>query len=151
MTRLKHRLGTPLALCILTATAMLAFAGSARGQASLSFSGGNNTPLALNLNAPVQCTINAALTSNAPFFVFKNVGNPLGSQQSASGSIAYTINGGSNQSIANENSGAAVGSIGANDLFIFGQFNALPIGTTVTLKNGMLTTNNYQTHQSTDR
>jgi hypothetical protein len=137
----KHSFGARVALYTLTATALLASTNRACAQANLSFSGGNNTPFVLTLNAPVTYVINAALTSNAPFFVFKNVGNPLGSQQSVAASISFSVNGGSAQTITTENSGAAVGNITANDLFFFGPFPALNIGDTVTLTTGTTTTN----------
>jgi hypothetical protein len=133
--------GARLALCFLAVGALLASAGEARAQASLSFSGGNNTPFVLTLNGPVSYVINAALSGNAPFFVFKNVGNPLGSTQiGATGSISYSVNGGASHSITTENSGTPVGSITANDLFFFGVSSALALGDVVTLTLGTITT-----------
>jgi len=123
------------------AGAMLAFAGSANAQANLSFSGGNNTPFVLTLSGPVTYVINAAPTGNEPFFVFQNVGNPLGSQQSVFGTISFSIDAGAVQTITNENSGVVIGNIGSNDLFIFGPFSALTIGDVVTLLAGTITTN----------
>ncbi len=141
MTRSKNFFGARLALNILAASALLASASHVRAQANLSFSGGNNAPFVLTLNTPVQYVINAALTSNAPFFIFKNVGNPLGGQTSVSGSISFSINGGPAQTIMSENSGAAIGNISTNDLFFFGPFSALGIGNVITLTAGTITTN----------
>ncbi len=134
-------LGARLALSFLALGALLASANQARAQANLSFSGGNNTPFVLTLNGPVSYTINAALGGNAPFFVFKNVGNPLGStQRGATGSISYSVNGGASHLITNENSGTPAGSITANDLFFFGVSSTLVIGDVVTLTAGTATT-----------
>jgi hypothetical protein len=141
MKTAKLSCGSRLALYTLSAGALLlASADHVRAQANLSFSGGNNTPFVLTLNGPVMYVINAALTSNAPFFVFKNVGNPLGGQRGVTGSIQFSINFGPNQTITTANSGAAVGTIGSNDLFFFGPFSALAIGDVVTLKAGTITT-----------
>jgi hypothetical protein len=141
MKTTNYSLVARVALFSLAASALLASAGHVRAQANLSFSGGSSSPFVLTLNAPVQYVINAALTSNAPFFVFKNVGNPVGSQTSVTGSISFSINGGPAKAIATENSGAAVGTIGSNDLFFFGPFSGLNIGDVITLAAGTETTN----------
>ncbi|MGZ5005039.1 MAG: PEP-CTERM sorting domain-containing protein, partial [Chthoniobacterales bacterium] len=79
---------------------------------------------------------------NAPFFVFKNVGDVLGSTgRAVTGSISYSVNGGASHSITNENSGTPAGSITANDLFFFGVSSTLTIGDVVTLTIGTVTTN----------
>ena len=136
-----HLFAARLALYSLAVVALLASASTAKAQANLSFAGGNNTPFVLTLNGTVSYMINRALTGNAPFFVFKNVGNPLGSQRSVTGSISYSVNGGPLQMITTANSGAAVGTIGANDLFFFGPFSGLVLNDVVTLFAGTFTTN----------
>jgi hypothetical protein len=140
MKTLKQPFTARFALHILAACALLAFAGAARAAAILSFSGGNGTPLALTLNLPVSYTINAAPTGSEPFFLFKSVGNVLGSQQGLSGSISYSVNGGSAHAITAENSGVATGIIAANDLYFFGTSSTLANGDVVTLTGGTVTT-----------
>jgi hypothetical protein len=141
MNRRNSTLLTLAVLLLLLLSLASAAAPFAHAQASLSFSGGNGTPLVLTLNAPLVYTINTTPTGSGPFFVFKNVGNALGSQQGASGTISYAINAGTLKAITAENSGQSVGSIGASDLFIFGTASTLTLGDTVTLTAGTLTTN----------
>jgi MYXO-CTERM domain-containing protein len=125
---------------VLLVCGLLAFAGAARASAIVVFGGGSGAPLSTTLSLPVSYTINAALTSNAPFFVLQNAGNPLHSQRGDTGTISYSVNGGATHTITAENSGAAVGSIGTNDLFFFGTSSTLAIGDVVTLSAGTITT-----------
>ncbi len=135
-----HPIGARLALFTLAATALLTSASSSRAAAILSFSGGNNTPFVLTLSAPVQYVINAAPTSSGPFFLFQSVGNVLGAQTGATGTISYSINAGPAVSILTENSGVSAGAIAPSDLYIFGAASTLTIGSVVTLSAGTLTT-----------
>lgn len=136
-----HSFGTRLARPTLVVGALLASAACSHAAVILSFTGGNNAPLSVTIGGAVSYTVNAALTSNAPFFVFKNVGNALLGQRAISGNISFSINGGPNQLVSTGNSGAAIGNIAANDLYIFGPFSALVIGDVVTLSAGTVTTN----------
>ncbi len=125
-----------LALCTLTAVLFCAALGSARAQANLTLSGGSGTPFVLTLNTAVSYVINTAPTLNAPFFIFQNLGNVVGSQMGFTGTIVYSVNSGPNVSIASVNSGVAVGNIGANDLYIFGPSSTVAVGNVITLKAG---------------
>ncbi|MDQ2945702.1 MAG: hypothetical protein M3Y27_07140 [Acidobacteriota bacterium] len=97
-----------LALGTLVLTALLGSTGRARAQADLTFSGGNNTPFVLTLNAPVRYAITAnGANGISPFFIFQGVGDVFGGLfPGVSGSITFSINGGSAQSIAGEGSDA---------------------------------------------
>jgi len=70
---------------------------SAHAVASMSFSGGNRAPLTFTLNQPVEYTITTTPTFPAPEFVFRDFGF-LFSEESAnsvSGTMTYSVNGGS--------------------------------------------------------
>lgn len=87
-----------------------------------------------------------AITTNgangiSPFFIFQGVGDVFGgSFPSVSGTITFSINGGSAQSITGENSGVAAGSLAANDIYMFGSLAGVAVGDIVTLTAGTLTT-----------
>jgi hypothetical protein len=131
-----------LALCTLALAAVLASAGSACAQASLTFSGGNNTPFVLTLNAPVTyATTASAGNGTGPFFLFKGVGNVFARTiTSVVGSITFSIDGGAPQSITIENSGAVGNSLAAEDVFIYGSLPGVAPGSVITLTAGTLTT-----------
>jgi len=117
---------------------------AAHGQAMLSFSGGNGTPITLTLAQPINYTITLnTAAGNAPFFLFEGVGNFFpGSFLSVTGSIVFTINAGAPQSINTLNSGFLGGAITPDDIFLFGGFPAFAAGDLVTLSAGTLTTTN---------
>lgn len=120
--------------------ALVFVSGSAHGQASLTFSGGNGSPFSLTLNQPIEFLITTSLpAANGPYFVFQNVGN-LGSLGAVSGTITFTINGGPSQTINSMQSGIAGGAIGPNDVFIFGTATSANAGDAVRLLAGTLTT-----------
>jgi hypothetical protein len=129
-----------LAIHMLAACGLLALAGGARATAILSFTGGSNNPLAVTVGLPVSYTVNALPSGSEPFFVFKNVGNSLSSQQGLTGSITYSVNGGAANSITAGNSSVAVGSIAPTDLFFFGTSASRVNGDIVTLSKGTVTT-----------
>ncbi|MDQ2949717.1 MAG: PEP-CTERM sorting domain-containing protein [Acidobacteriota bacterium] len=132
-----------LALCTLILTALLASAGSARAQADLTFSGGNNTPFVLTLNAPVRYAITAnGANGISPLFIFQGVGDVFGGLfPGVSGTVSFSINGGSAQSITGENSGVTAGSLALNDIYMFGSFPGVAAGDIVTLTADTLTSN----------
>jgi hypothetical protein len=103
------------------AAAFFLVAASAQGQANLTFSGGNGSPLSLTLTQPVTFTINIAGPSNGPIFDFQNLG-------------------GGNQAFSQEGSGLALGAIAANDVYANGSFVSLNLGDVVLLHAGTLTT-----------
>ena len=115
----------------------------AHGQANLTFYGGGGSPLSIALRQPVSYAItDSDCSSSGPIFVFDEAGNPFsGTGPLVSGSIAYSINNGTSQSITNANSGVAVNDVTANDLFIYGNLaNNLAVGSTVILSAGTVTT-----------
>jgi hypothetical protein len=122
------------------AATFVLLSGSARGQANLTFSGGNGSPLSLTLNQPVVYTITTGF-SVGPFFIFQNVGNPFnGAGGTVLGTISFTINGGASQVIYTINSGVNVGVVTANDLYIFGSEPGANAGDIIFLSAGTLTT-----------
>lgn len=122
------------------AAAFVLVSGSARGQANLSFSGGNGSPLSLTLSQPVVYTITTGF-SVGPFFIFQNVGDPFHHLGSAVvGNIRFTINGGANYFMDTINSGENVGVVTANDLYIFGSEPGANAGDVILLSAGTLTT-----------
>ena len=121
---------------------LLIFLGvSANGQADLSFSGGNGSPMTMTLNMSVSYTITADATA-APFFIFEDVGDIFGINPTAvTGTITFTINGGSPFTLDTMDSGYTAGSVTPNDLFIYPSMQpGLSIGDVVVLNLGSLTT-----------
>jgi hypothetical protein len=114
-----------------------------RGQANLTFSGGNNTPLSISLQQSVIYTItDSDCSTGGPIFVFDEAGNPFfGSGPVVSGTIAYSINSGAAQPILIANSGVAASDVTANDLFVYGNFSGVSSGSMVILRAGTITTN----------
>jgi hypothetical protein len=138
--RLKLRF---LISALLAASVICVSAAAVRARANLTFSGGNGTPLSISLQQPVAYTINnsqCALNTSGPIFLFDEAGNPFGSGVFLTGSITFSINGGAPQPIANGNSGVTAGDVTANDLFIYGQLQSVPNGSTVVLSAGTVTT-----------
>lgn len=121
---------------------LLIFLGvSANGQADLSFSGGNGSPITMTLNMSVSYTITAN-AGTAPIFIFEDVGNIFGgAAATVTGTITYTINGGSPFSLDYMNSGVTVGSVTPNDVYVASNsFPGVSIGDVVVLNLGSLTT-----------
>lgn len=137
----------PTPLCLFAA---LAFAGAAlisaapaHAQASLSFSGGNGSPLSITLLAPITYTVTTA--GGVRNFVFKGLSADLDrfSFTSLSGTMAYRINNGAALSFTNINDGASSpdGALAIADAYVFGQNTTqAQVGDTVTLLSGTLTT-----------
>lgn len=120
---------------------LLLLGTSAQGQANLTFSGGSGSPFTLTLTQPVTYTV---LTSagTSPIFLFDGVGNVFGGGGDAvTGSITYTINGGSPQTINLMASGVTAGSIAPDDLYFYGAFLGVTAGDVVILNAGSVTTN----------
>nr|WP_309695327.1 PEP-CTERM sorting domain-containing protein [Armatimonas sp.] len=113
----------------------------ASAQANLTFSGGSGTPLTMTLTAPVSYTMTASAAFNtAPVFVFKGVGNVVPGN-GVTGTMRYSINGGTLQTLTNIQSGVTSGALVANDVYTFGFFPGVTIGDTLLLAAGVLTTN----------
>jgi hypothetical protein len=115
---------------------------AAYGQANLTFSGGNGTPLSITLNQSVTYTINNSnCTASIPYFIFDGVGNIFGFETLVSGTIAFSINNGTANPIEVANSGIAAGAISADDVFVIGDTStSSPSGSTIVLRAGTITT-----------
>ena len=126
-------------LCLLAASPA-AFAQS------LTFSGGDGTPLTITLLQPVTFTITSATDAgngNAPFFVFQGVGNLLqgiSTGVTASGTMDFTINNGTPQTITSIYGGVSYGALHSDDAYIWGSLPGVAVGDVVTLNAGSLTT-----------
>jgi hypothetical protein len=112
------------------------------GQANLTFSGGNGTPLTVTLQQAVSYTItNTQCDSNTgPIFTIDEAGNPLNGTRSAVGTITFSINGGAAQPITVVRSGTNFGNFTTNDLWVYGNLPNLANGSTVVLSAGTITT-----------
>lgn len=128
---------------IATFIALAVYIPVTRGQAALTFSGGNNTPLSISLQQSVLYTItDSDCSTGGPIFVFDEAGNPFsGSGPTVTGTILYSINGGTAQPILVANSGVAASDVTANDIFVYGNFSGISNGSTVILSAGTITTN----------
>ena len=137
---------SPVALVATSAATLSAFAlllcaaPAANAQANLSFTGGSGTPLTLLLSNPVTYTVTTTNNNGAPFFLFKNTGNPFNNFFSVTGTITFSINGGANQTITDAVSGGNAGVLNPNDIYIFGPFPGVTVNDIVTLSSGTLTT-----------
>ena len=122
-------------------------APSAHAQATLTFTGGNGTPLTFTLAAPVQYTITTAASTLPIFnFVGANAGIPVTAASTGSGTITYTLtSGGVTGAPVTINYGGgnfSGGNIAATDLN-FGNnssFANLSVGNIITLSAGTFTT-----------
>lgn len=111
----------------------LALSAVAYGQAIISFSGGNGTPLTLTLLESVSYTVTTSSSSEAPLFDFENL-NFLASYSGASSdSLTFSIDGGAPIS-ANELAP------GGGDTYAFNTgFPGVTAGQVVTLNAGSFT------------
>lgn len=130
--------------CGLLLLAPVVAAPAANAQANLVFSGGNGTPLTLNLTTPVTYTLTGSGVSNsAPFFIIQNFGNPFNNALPAvTGSITFRINGGAVQTLTNINTGFVGTGVTTSDAYLYGS-SSLPgvnAGAVITLTSGTLTT-----------
>lgn len=123
---------------------------SAQAQSNLSFLGGNGGALELTIDAPIVYQIITAPVGQVPFFLFQNVGNvfmggnPFPKNSGVTGSITFTINGGSPFVVNVAGSGFARNDTTTNDLYLyygsFANVPALNVGDTLLLQSGTLTT-----------
>jgi hypothetical protein len=122
---------------------------SAHAVASMSFSGGVNSPVVFTLNQSVQYTITTTPTEPAPGFAFQGVADLFSASfADVSGTMTYSVNSGSPLTLNRVNSvssGSAGGDLSASDLYFFGPNTQDPVGwlqagDVVTLWSGQLTT-----------
>lgn len=121
---------------------LIALVPVAYGQADLTFTGGNGTPLTTTLTRSVSYTVTTAGcgSGNGPFFDFDEVGNTFPSSQPISGTIVYSVNGGASQTLTYQESNYTGGDVSANDHSLYGSLAGVGIGTTVVLSLGSITT-----------
>ncbi|MEJ7701592.1 MAG: carboxypeptidase-like regulatory domain-containing protein [Pyrinomonadaceae bacterium] len=120
-----------------------------QAQASLTFSGGNGTPLSITLLRPVtyeisngSCLTTFGNSNSGPLFLFDEAGNPFGGTlTNFTGSITYSVNGGTAQSITRGNSGTTSGDRTPNDIFVTGAtLQQLNVASRIVLSAGTITT-----------
>jgi hypothetical protein len=119
---------------------------AANAQANLSITGGNGGQMVFTLFAPVQYTLTTSPLADAPFFVFRGVGDLFSNSfPIVSGTMTWSVNGGPLRSLTDANSGVTTGSVTANDLYFYGPDATqtpgwLQSGDVITLWTGTLTT-----------
>lgn len=112
--------------------------GSTAGAAvSLTFSGGNGTPLSLTISTPITYTVTQAAGS-APFFIFEDVGNFIPSMTVLGGTITYSINGGPPLVVATCRTSVLDADLVREDFLLWGGFQGVSVGDTITLSSGTL-------------
>jgi hypothetical protein len=135
-----------LTLRFLSATLLVlaTYIPAVQAQANLTFSGGNGTPLTITLQQSVTYTIITAQCEPvySPYFFFKSTGNYFPVGEHVSGTITYFINGGTARQIIGAGSGTSGFATSPNDTYLFGSLPGAPIGSTVVLSAGTLTTRN---------
>jgi len=109
---------------------------------SVIWSGGNGSPLSCTFIQPVDFTLSGSISGSYFNFVMQGVGNETsGSVSGVTGSLTYSVDGGSNQSLASIRSGFSLNDMGPNDLFFWG-YAPVSTGDTVVLNAGTLITTN---------
>jgi hypothetical protein len=115
-------------------------ASSSAGYVRVNFFGGNGTPLVVTLPRAVSFTVTNDTPSNNAVFVFQGVGNVLGGVAGATGSLSYTINGGSALAI-NSVGNISLGEVVLSDLAIFRQGSpSVDLDDTLLLASGTVAT-----------
>ena len=115
----------------------------ARAQANLTFTGGEGTPLTITLDQPVTYVITTAVTAGSgPVFLFENVGDVFTFDTAGTGTLAFTLNAGTPQSLPFSRSDYTGGVQVPTDLEIasLSYDPVLAVGDVVTLQAGSLTT-----------
>ncbi|MGC4017719.1 MAG: PEP-CTERM sorting domain-containing protein [Luteolibacter sp.] len=124
------------------ATLLLLFATalSAAGAVSVSFSGGEDLPLSVTLDGPVTYVADQA--SSYVIFVLEDVATePTTFSGAVSGTLTYSVNGGSSMTVSLINIGTGFGSVGISDLYFYASIplgTALAPGDEITLTSGTL-------------
>lgn len=126
------------------------------GQANLTFSGGNGTPLTTTLQNTLTYTIinNACADPSAlgPFFVFDGAGpNVIGGNRAVTGNITFSINGGNAAAITNIGSGFVNSSLSGDEIYIYGNRPGVSSGTVVLSPGTITTTTNVASQAPASR
>jgi len=120
--------------------ALVIYIPVAHGQANLTFSGGNGTPITITLQNSVSYTTTSNCQSG-PFFVFDEAGNPFnGGSIIGSGTASFSVNAGTAEPIIRAASGSAGVQVTVNDILLYGNQPGVPNGSTVILNAGTYTT-----------
>src|SRR4028118_459533 len=131
---------------IITAIIVLAiYIPVVHGQANLTFSGANGTPLTITLQQSVTYTINNPNCTSGPIFIFDEAGSfpSVGGDQLVSGTMSFSINAGSAQLIDRTGSSTTVGVLTTNDIYALrNPLVPLSNGDVVVLNAGSYTTAN---------
>jgi hypothetical protein len=131
-----------------TALVVVASASPAVADAvQVNFSGGAGTPLTITLPQPISYTVTPFVAAVPPAFVFKDVGNIMpgpfltGEFGPVSGTLSYTVNGGSALSI-NRAGTVSFGIVDGDDLTIgfSDDFAGVTVGDVIILSSGSVTT-----------
>lgn len=132
-------LSLPRSLLTTAMTGMTMISLCVPASAAPSWSGGSGTPLSLTFDQPLNFTIKNATTATAPFFVIQGI--PL-LNSPTTGTLNYSINGGSPIFVDYLSSGFSGGDITANDSYFYSTsgLQVLQNGDTITLNPGTLTT-----------
>lgn len=118
---------------LLAGVFLLACGLSAYGQADITFSGGNGSPLTLTLTESVSYTVTQSSSTTAPVFDFQNMGNLFSNPAFGSGTLSFTING-TSYAVDGMDSG------GGDTLAFNTTFPGVVENETVTLNAGTFTT-----------
>jgi hypothetical protein len=119
---------------------MFAIAASTSAAVPVEFSGGSGAPLSLTLTEPISYTIiNDFDPLDGPFFYFQGTGDVFGATfPSVTGTIAFSVDGGTPQPLQAINSGVFADSV-QGDIYTVGPTFDIPIGSVVTLSAGTIT------------
>lgn len=111
---------------------------------SLTFSGGTDSPLTINLDTPVTYVATVS-SGSAPAFIFQNVGDLYSGVFTVTGNITYSINGGTANAITGIQWNFHNNDVTANDFIMYPDFVTVNAGDTVTLSAGSITTSSSLT------
>ena len=106
------------------------------------FSGGSGAPITFTLPSAVSYTVTANTADEAFLFKAAAPNNPFANGHApATGTITYSVNGGTPRPLNDMNSGFVSGDAAASDFYFFGEpFSTLAPGDVIVLNPGYLTT-----------
>jgi hypothetical protein len=128
-----------LQFIIATFIVLVIYMPAVHGQANLVFSGGNGTPISITLQNSVTYTTNLNCGNNGPAFFFDEAGNPFGARE-VTGTMTFSINGGTALPIAETSSGFNRNDVSVNDIYVYRGGLNISSGVTVVLNAGTITT-----------
>ncbi len=118
-------------------------AATARGAVSMSFSGGNGSPLGITIVEPVVYVVTDSYSGGAPLFIFEDTGNYGLSVIGYSGNVTFSVNGGPGQGFFMTSAGYGTpADVGPQDMYLQSLANVTLVpGDVVTLSAGTLVSN----------